>query len=418
MKVEWKTCFRVGISVFLLFLGIYYWGSVTKWAWLILGAAGPLLIGVIIAYVLNILMSYYEKLYFPNSKKKGIMKSRRVICLILSILTMLGIVAAVIGLVVPELVASVQLLVRLALDWLPGALENLSENQSLAELIPAGLWDALESINWKDLISKAVQAVTDGIGGAVGTVAGVITSVFSTAVTVLVAVIFSLYLLISKDNLLSQANRMMNVYLKPDLRGKVHHVLNVLNDCFHRYVVGQCVEAVIIGVLCMIGMFIFRFPYATMIGTLVGFTALVPIAGAYIGAVVGAFMILTVSPLQAVLFVVYLTVLQQLEGNLIYPRVVGTSLGLPGMWVLAAVTVGGGLYGILGMLIGVPLAAAAYRLLKEDVSRREGNGGQSHRKKRHHSQRKSPREAGEQQKNTAVPGGQKKKPPKQQSLNN
>ena len=211
MKVEWKTCFRVGISVFLLFLGIYYWGSVTKWAWLILGAAGPLLIGVIIAYVLNILMSYYEKLYFPNSKKKGIMKSRRVICLILSILTMLGIVAAVIGLVVPELVASVQLLVRLALDWLPGALENLSENQSLAELIPAGLWDALESINWKDLISKAVQAVTDGIGGAVGTVAGVITSVFSTAVTVLVAVIFSLYLLISKDNLLSQANRIMNV---------------------------------------------------------------------------------------------------------------------------------------------------------------------------------------------------------------
>lgn len=418
MKVEWKTCFRVGISVFLLFLGIYYWGSVTKWAWLILGAAGPLLIGVIIAYVLNILMSYYEKLYFPNSKKKGIMKSRRVICLILSILTMLGIVAAVIGLVVPELVASVQLLVRLALDWLPGALENLSENQSLAELIPAGLWDALESINWKDLISKAVQAVTDGIGGAVGTVAGVITSVFSTAVTVLVAVIFSLYLLISKDKLLSQANRIMNVYLKPNLREKVHHVLKVLNDCFHRYVVGQCVEAVIIGVLCMIGMFIFRFPYATMIGTLVGFTALVPIAGAYIGAVVGAFMILTVSPLQAVLFVVYLTVLQQLEGNLIYPRVVGTSLGLPGMWVLAAVTVGGGLYGILGMLIGVPLAAAAYRLLKEDVSRREGNGGQSRRKKRHHSQRKSPREAGEQQKNTAVSGGQKKKPPKQQSLNN
>ena len=181
---------------------------------------------------------------------------------------------------------------------------------------------------------------------------------------------------------------------------------------------GWGTTAIIFGVLCMIGMFIFRFPYATMIGTLVGFTALVPIAGAYIGAVVGAFMILTVSPLQAALFVVYLTVLQQLEGNLIYPRVVGTSLGLPGMWVLAAVTVGGGLYGILGMLIGVPLAAAAYRLLKEDVSRREGNGGQSHRKKRHHSQRKSPREAGEQQKNTAVSGGQKKKPPKQQSLNN
>ncbi len=449
MKIEWKTCFRVGISVFLLYLGIYYWGSVTKWAWLILGAAGPLLIGVIVAYVLNILMSYYERLYFPNSKKKWIIKSRRVICLVLSIVTMLGIVAAVIGLVVPELVASVQLLVKLALNWLPGALEDLSKNQSLAELIPAGLWEALESINWKDLISKAVQTVTDGIGGAVGTVAGVITSVFSTVVTVLVAVIFSLYLLISKDNLLSQANRMMNVYLKPDLRGKVHHVLDVLNDCFHRYVVGQCVEAVIIGILCMIGMFIFRFPYATMIGTLVGFTALIPIAGAYIGAVVGAFMILTVSPLQAVLFVIYLTVLQQLEGNLIYPRVVGSSLGLPGMWVLAAVTIGGGLYGILGMLIGVPLAAAVYRLIKEDVTRREGkeNAGKARQRKRHNSHRKPEKEtvgrntaerskeeadkpkqqqkntAGvnspkQQQKNTVTPGNQKKKQSKQQQKNN
>lgn len=435
MKIEWKTCFRVGISVFLLFLGIYYWGSVTKWAWLILGAAGPLLIGVIIAYVLNILMSYYERLYFPKSRNEGIIKSRRVICLVLSIVTMLGIVAAVIGLVVPELVASVQLLIKLALDWLPGALEDLSENQSLAEVIPAGVWEALESINWKDLIGKAVQAVTDGIGGAVGTVAGVITSVFSTVVTVLVAVIFSLYLLISKDNLLSQGNRLMNAYLKPDLRGRVRHVLDVLNDCFHRYVVGQCVEAVIIGVLCMIGMFIFRFPYATMIGTLVGFTALIPIAGAYIGAVVGAFMILTVSPLQAILFVVYLTVLQQLEGNLIYPRVVGSSMGLPGMWVLAAVTVGGGLFGILGMLIGVPLAAAAYRLIKEDVARREekANGGHAHHRKRHHSQHKPEKEAvgGEtagkskaeagkpkQQKNTAAPGAQKKKQPKQQPKNN
>lgn len=423
MKIEWKTCFRVGISVFLLFLGIYYWGSVTKWVRLILGAAGPLLIGVIIAYVLNILMSYYERLYFPNSKKKGVIKSRRVICLVLSIVTMLGIVAAVIGLVVPELVASVQLLIKLALDWLPGALEALSENQSLAEVIPAGVWEALESINWKELIGKAVQAMTDGIGGAVGTVAGVISSVFSTMVTILVAVIFSLYLLISKDNLLSQGNRLMNVYLKPELRGRVRHVLDVLNDCFHRYVVGQCVEAVIIGVLCMIGMFILRFPYATMIGTLVGFTALVPIAGAYIGAVVGAFMILTVSPLQAVLFVVYLTVLQQLEGNLIYPRVVGSSMGLPGLWVLAAVTVGGGLFGILGMLIGVPLAATAYRLIKEDVTRREEkeNGGQVHRRKRHHSQRKTEKEAADNsktQKNTAAPGTRKKKPPKQQPKNN
>lgn len=401
MKVEWKTCFRVGISVFLVFLGIYYWNSVTKWAWLIVSAATPLLVGVVIAYVLNILMSFYERLWFPRSRSKGIVKSRRIICLILAIVTLLGILAAVIGLVVPELVASIQLLIQLVIDWAPKALDELSQNQSLAEWIPVEVWNTLESINWKDLIDKVVQAVSSGIGGAVGTVAGVITSVFSTVVTVFVAVIFALYLLISRDRLLSQMNRMLNVYIGPKANGKVRHVLDVLNDCFHRYVVGQCLEAVILGSLCMIGMFIFRFPYATMIGALVGFTALIPIAGAYIGAAVGAFMILTVSPLQAVLFVVYLTVLQQLEGNLIYPRVVGSSLGLPGMWVLAAVTIGGGLFGILGMLIGVPLAAAVYRLLREDVQRREKKtGGHEHHGRKHHHNKhqKSSEEAGRQDK--------------------
>ncbi|MGN1097475.1 MAG: AI-2E family transporter, partial [Clostridia bacterium] len=133
------------------------------------------------------------------------------------------------------------------------------------------------------------------------------------------------------------------------------------------FIVGQCVEAVILGLLCIVGMLIFRFPYAVMIGTLVGFTALIPIAGAYIGAGVGALMIMTVSPIKAVLFIVFIVVLQQLEGNIIYPRVVGSSVGLPGIWTLAAITVGGGLFGIYGMLAGVPLAAAVYKLVKENL---------------------------------------------------
>ena len=129
-----------------------------------------------------------------------------------------------------------------------------------------------------------------------------------------------------------------------------------------------CLEAVIIGVLCALGMGLLRLPYATMVGALVGFTALIPVAGAYIGAGVGAFMILTVAPIKAVIFLVFLVILQQLEGNLIYPKVVGSSLGLPGIWVLAAVTVGGGIMGIGGMLLGVPLAAAAYRILRDEVN--------------------------------------------------
>ena len=144
-------------------------------------------------------------------------------------------------------------------------------------------------------------------------------------------------------------------------------MVGVINDCFHRYIVGQCTEAVILGVLCMLGMMIIRLPYATMIGALIGFTALIPVAGAYIGAFVGAFMILTVAPVKALIFLVFIVVLQQLEGNLIYPRVVGSSLGLPAIWVLAAVTVGGGVLGVPGMLLGVPLTAAVYRLVRNDV---------------------------------------------------
>lgn len=139
--------------------------------------------------------------------------------------------------------------------------------------------------------------------------------------------------------------------------------------CFHKYIVGQCTEALILGALCTVGMWIFGFPYATMTGAVIAFTALIPVAGGYIGAAVGAFMIMTVSPMKAILFLVYIVVLQQLEGNLIYPRVVGSSMGLPAIWVLAAVTVGGGVMGIVGMLIGVPLAATLYRLLREDVNK-------------------------------------------------
>ena len=160
----------------------------------------------------------------------------------------------------------------------------------------------------------------------------------------------------------------MRAYLPKRFAGKLLYVLREMNGSFHSYIVGQCMEAVILGGLCTGGMLLLRLPYAAMIGCLVGFTALIPIAGAYIGAIVGAFMIFTVSPVKAIIFIAYLVILQQLEGNLIYPRVVGSSIGLPGVWVLAAVTIGGGVMGVSGMLLGVPIAATVYQLLKNDVT--------------------------------------------------
>ena len=161
----------------------------------------------------------------------------------------------------------------------------------------------------------------------------------------------------------------MKRYMKEKVYSKTRYVLSVMNDSFHKYIVGQCTEALILGGLCTLGMLILKIPYATMTGAVIAFTALIPVAGGYIGAAVGAFMILTVSPVKAIIFLIYIVVLQQLEGNLIYPRVVGSSMGLPAIWVLAAVTIGGGVMGIAGMLIGVPIAATLYRLLREDVNK-------------------------------------------------
>jgi predicted PurR-regulated permease PerM len=187
-----------------------------------------------------------------------------------------------------------------------------------------------------------------------------------------IGLIFSLYVLIEKEKLGSQIRTLVKTYL-PKTANKIFYVTSVLDDSFHSFIVGQCLEAVILGGLCVTGMLLLQFPYAIMIGVFIGFTALIPVAGAYIGAAVGAIMILTVSPLQALQFLLFVVVLQQLEGNLIYPKVVGESIGLPGIWVLTAVTVGGGVLGVGGMFLAVPLFAASYRLIKEDVLRRNGN---------------------------------------------
>lgn len=194
-------------------------------------------------------------------------------------------------------------------------------------------------------------------------------SFFSSVVAMLVGVIFSIYLLLGKDRLAGQGRRLMSRYLRPSWNRKALYVLGVLNDSFRSYIVGQCLEAVILGTLCTLGMTALRLPYGTMVGTLIAFTALIPVAGAYIGGAVGALMIFSVSPSKALIFIVFLVILQQVEGNLIYPRVVGSSLGLPAIWVLAAVTIGGGILGVAGMLLGVPIAAAVYRLLKDDLNR-------------------------------------------------
>jgi predicted PurR-regulated permease PerM len=272
----------------------------------------------------------------------------------------------VVILILPQLVECVKLIVA----ELPGFMERALDQVEQWGLLSEDVLRYLEAIDWKNALSQAFDMLKSGLGSVMDVLVSTVSTVFSALVTTLVALIFSIYLLSGKERLGGQFHRVARRYLKKDWYKNLCYVLDVVDDCFHRYIVGQCIEAVIIGSLCALGMIILRLPYATMVGALVAFTALIPVAGAYIGAAVGAFMILTVDPIKAVIFLVFLVILQQFEGNVIYPKVVGSSMGLPGIWVLAAVTVGGGMMGIAGMLLGVPLAAAAYRILRDDVKKR------------------------------------------------
>lgn len=373
--LEWKTCIRGGITVLLVYLLIHYWSGLSGIVRLAVSAAVPLILGCVIAYIVNILMSFYER-YFPTGKKnEKWQRIRRPVCMLLSFLTVVLVIFLIIRMIIPELVDCI----RLVLDQLPDAMNTLyawgENNLHISEWLSdeAGqIYSSnLQNTDWQEVVKKVLGWLMTGVGGAMASILTVVTSLFSTAVTVLVAFVFSIYLLLGKERLARQCGLLIRTYCGDKISRRILYVLTTFNQSFHSFIVGQCLEAVILGGLCTIGMLILGFPYATMIGCLIGFTALIPVAGAYIGAGVGCFMIFTVSPLKAVLFLVFIVVLQQLEGNLIYPRVVGASIGLPGIWVLAAVTVGGGILGVGGMLLGVPLAAGIYRLLRADVSKRK-----------------------------------------------
>lgn len=367
VKADLKRYLQIGINIFLVFLVMYYWKGFTGVISVAFKAATPLLMGCAIAYILNILMSFYEQHYFIKSENKAVRKSARPVCMIGAFLTLVVILTLVLKLIIPELIACIQLL----LAEIPKVLNAASNMLAKTDVLPEDIINSIQGVDWNSAITKLLKILSSGIGSTVNFAVGAVSSTVSVVMNLVIGAIFSIYLLMGKEKLRNQAEKMLNVYVRPAWNEKLHYVLGVVNGCFHRYIVGQCTEAVILGALCALGMFIFRFPYAVMTGAVIGVTALIPVAGAYIGGAVGFLLILSVSPMKAVLFLVYLVVLQQLEGNLIYPRVVGSSIGLPGIWVLATVTVGGGIAGIAGMLLGVPLAAAVYQLLRVDVNKKQ-----------------------------------------------
>lgn len=326
----------------------------------------PLILGAIFAYILNLLLTRIEKIYFPNTKNKFILKTKRAVCTILSIFSIILILFLLFYIVIPEIVSAFTIFAKAippAFDkfqyWLLQYSDKVPQFESYIEKL---------YINWDDLFQKILGFTSNGITGIVNSTFSIVGSIFSVIVNIGIGLIFSIYILFNKETLKRQTNKVGRRYFIKYKKG-ITNVLNVADECFSSFIVGQCTEAVILGCLCTVGMMIFKFPYAPMVGAVIGVTALIPMVGAYIGCIFGILMIATVEPIKALLFIIFIIVLQQLEGNLIYPKVVGSSIGLPGMWVLAAITIGGGLFGVLGMLFGVPLAATLYKLLRQDVNK-------------------------------------------------
>lgn len=350
----------------LIFLAVENIGLVASAAKWLLGLISPLIIGFAFACILNVPMGFFEGKLWRKTANPAPAGLRRPVAFIISLALIIGIIVGIVWLIIPELAGAFGIIV----DGVAGFVNTLSA-MSVEEVEQMPLGKLLLSVKWDELLSNAQGWLKDQGGSIVNTAFGTISSLVGGVFDFFIALVFSIYILFSKDTLKSQCSRLVRAWLPRGFGEWLIHAASVASLNFRNFVSGQSLEAVILGLLCLVGMLILGMPYAPMVGALVGITALIPVVGSFIGAGVGAFMILTVNPIKSIIFIVFLLVLQQLEGNIIYPRVMGSRVNLPGMWILAAVTVGGGIAGPLGMLLGVPVASTAYVLLKEATAERE-----------------------------------------------
>ncbi len=339
----------------------------------ILGILSPILIGLILAFVLNLLLSplerLWDKLFLKENSRPIVKKLRRPICLLLSFLIVLGIIFAVCFVVIPKLGSTVVDMVNTISAYVKTLDVRYDDLRATLEQYAITLPEI--DLGKNDLLTKITNLLAKGGSALLNTTISVTTSVLSAVVNLLMGVVFSVYILAQKETLGRQIKRLLYAVFPEKRVTPFLAFLSRVSRTFSQFVTGQTIEAVILGTLVFLGMLILRLPFAPVIAVLVGVTALIPILGSWIGAIVGALLILPSSFMQAIWFVVFLIVLQQIEGNLIYPHVVGKSVGLPGIWVFFAVIVGSGLGGIAGMLLGVPVCAVIYDEVRRAMRKRE-----------------------------------------------
>lgn len=329
----------------------------------------PIIVGVIMAYILNILMVKFERIWFPRNHNKWVKGSRRPLSILFAILTITIVLVIILGLVIPQLLgvlATLMEIIPFAIEQTQGWITTYEERFPEMGVI----FDQFE-INWGQIVQDTVGFINSVTTRIVESTLEVIGSITSVIINLFLSLIISIYLLLSKEKLLMQANRILKAYFSKVRFKKIRYVLEVADESFSHFITGEALEAFILGMMVFVGMWIFRFPYATMLGALTGVMALIPMVGAWISGSIGFVLIVVQSPIQGLAFLIFIILIQQIEGNIIYPKIVGDKIGLPGMWVLIAVTVGAGLGGILGMLVSVPIASTVYKLLQQNIMTRE-----------------------------------------------
>ena len=356
--------------VTLIVLGVWNWNSLMGLVGSIYKTLGPIINGAIFAYILNLLMVRYEGLLTKvQGQVPGVKSLKRPVSMFLSLLTFVLAVIMILVLVLPQLSTAISRFIEVipgVSTWLQRAIEEYDAYFPQLQTLMSQL-----NINWGSLIQQSMTVLNTLSSNFLNITFNTITGVASNTINSILSLMVALYILGSKERLLLQGKRVIMAYLKPSHAQTLLDIIRLMNESFTNFFVGMTLEGIILGSLVTVAASIFNLPYAGMLGVIAGVMALIPIIGGYISAAVGTLMLLAVSPSQALFYLVMVIIIMQLEGNLIYPRVVGGSIGLPGLWVLVAFTVGGGLMGISGMILGIPLAATLYKLLGRDVLMRE-----------------------------------------------
>ena len=361
--MDYRKSVKLLLFTGLIALVVVRFADVFAFGEKVLSLLTPLIIGFVLAFLVDLLVSPLEKLFNRFFKKRR--KFSRPLAILLAVIIVVALFFGVLLILIPQLkIAVEQFIVRLPVlfDDLEKAVEAFVSSRPQ--------WQAAFT-----QVQSFFEEIRSNLFSSMPSVADYALSLVGSALTVIIqfsiGAIFSLYLLFGKKKLLFQSNRLLDVYGNPRYTKRIRVIITVANQTFSKFFAGQLLEAVILGGLCTLGMMIFRFPYALTVGTVVGMTALIPMIGAYIGGAIGFVLIFPDNFKLALFFILFLVILQQLEGNLIYPRVVGNSVGLPGIFVFAAIIIGGGLWGILGILFGVPTVASVYRLVRLDMAHRK-----------------------------------------------